>query len=281
MRELWRKAIQLLKEHPVLWVPLACASATSYYLNWLRRLINNQIIIWARTSHSVLGGVLPKYDPDYSWMHRALLISAPIAICIQFAIACGYVLAFYFSARFVQARLGNDKRGSNTILSSAKSRWKSILIFSLKLIVFMAILLAATDMPLIELLRIFHKTYIPAPWFVPVTGVVVFVALALLMIPAAIRLIADEPLPEVSARMKKQACFIAVLAGVTGLAISQVASMAVRALESSFQPDRWIRDFVLLPADAIASDLPLAALWVVLALIAYRDLQMPEIPSPS
>lgn len=281
MRELWRGSLELLRRHPVLLLPLACASLSSYSLTSLRKFLWHRIVASLTTSHSVLGGTVPVYDPDYRLIHKAAAISAPIGYSINFAIACGYTLAFFCSAMLVSSTLTDARCDSGGVLKSVRARWKPILIFTLKLFILAELAVPIITIAMLKLLDAAHRRGLLGSQLANVESILAYSLMAWLLIPSAIRLVAKNPKISVPPNLKRTAFYTAVLAEAASLAINLLLPAAATAIARSFGPDEWLWQFVLWPAATIAGDLPLAFLWATLALVAYQDLLMPAIPSPS
>jgi hypothetical protein len=166
MRDLWRSTVSLLRQHPILWLPVIVVDITTYFLNWIERLLQNhltyQFVSWLGQDHSVLSNKPVYAPPTMSVMMRVALLTAPLPWIARFLSIVLYTTAMLTTA----AILGNIAEAENarpllrTAASTVAMSRRRILGFSVKLLaLFMAsAVLAASLMVLGLRLQTFLET---------------------------------------------------------------------------------------------------------------------------
>lgn len=279
--------MEFLREYPILWLPCVCASLLDYFLNWLQKVIKREAIVALTTSHSVLGGNTSDSDYTYAW-HRALAITAPISLGFLFAIVVAYVAGFVVTACLVREGIGGKRPDLAGAFRSLRTRIGKVLIFSVKLILLFIVLICIVAAVFVAILYALPGHGASHSFFGVRGAISVFMLLmsllvivvAWFMVSESIQLIGDLPAEPVPAWIKTSGWHVAILAAVAGLAINLLTFPAISALLKALRPDQGLCDFFIRSAGAIAGGLPLAFLWIALALLAY-EAQIPEIPCPS
>ncbi len=147
MLEPLRKTVNLVREHPSLWLPLVCVSLADFYLEWLQKIFVRKVNNWFLTAHSALGFTFQApHGSSPSYLMRAGLLTLPTSLGIRVLIFSVYIVGFFLTARMVRALIQEQRPdwASDAIL--CKARLWQILFFSLKLFVifvFAAILTSA------------------------------------------------------------------------------------------------------------------------------------------
>ena len=101
MRNLWRTSLSLLRQYPILWIPVIVARVISFNLHWiddpLRRNVGLRLMPWLMHTHahSVLSGSITTGVPDAVVTRKVMALTTPIHFAIaflgDFALACALI----------------------------------------------------------------------------------------------------------------------------------------------------------------------------------------------
>jgi hypothetical protein len=281
MQDLWRKTVQTLKDFPALLFTSVGASLTSYFLHWFNRIYPRRIFRWLATGHSVLG--FETQSPD-SWgviQKKAILLSAPVSLCLNMTIAGAYVAGFVLTSRLVRDLVQGQRPDLPAAFVFLRARILRVILFAAAILVAIGVGTFLT----IELLNLQSFAALNVSiWFdtqVTISEVVLGSCIAWVLIPFSLRLIADPRSQHFPRKSKTQGRIAAIAAIVITFALNEFSTSLTPSINSAFATEAWLRRFVIWPGVSALLDLPLLFLWVFLGLLAYQDLQVPEIPSPS
>ncbi len=236
---------------------------------------------WLLTNHSVLGFEVQPPDPADAFQRKALLFASPFGLCIRVLIFSAYVAGFLLTARLVRELVQSKQIDWVSALSFLRSRLVRLFLFALALFaVFILILLPASavlNVSVFAPLRgdLSQTTLITAAAFLT------YVVIAWIMIPWSFWLIGDGPSRRVPPRMKKYGRIAAIEVAAIAIVLNYYVSIVTASINLAFEADIWLRKLVIWPSISILEGLPFVLLWVFLAVLAYQDLELPEIPSPS
>jgi len=278
---LWRKTVNMLREHPALCLPLVCASLLDFYQEWLQKVLAREAVNWFMAAHSVLGFSFPPSERSFELVKRALLFALPLSLGLRLLVFCAYVIGFLLTARMVRAVLLEERPNWTCEAILVRSRLWQVLLFSTKLFV-MLILGITLASGLLNLEKLaFLRSDFPFPVLVEGMTLLMFVCVAWILTPASLRLIADRQVQIVQSERKMQARIAAILVGVVIIVLLHFIREATPSIRFRFESDAWLRSFVIWPGITILGDLPQVLLWVFMGLLVHKDLEMAEIPSPS
>lgn len=139
MREIWRKTAELFWERPVLWVPVLCAEFVAYWLFWMERLASRQVVIWLAFKHSALNGALVRRSSasETSLLLKVVSITGPLNWGTYFLNIYLYTLALVVTSVLLEMVFAGSKPDLLLALRSTKLRLLRVVIFSLKIFLFL------------------------------------------------------------------------------------------------------------------------------------------------
>jgi hypothetical protein len=284
MQGLWSKILELIREHPILWLPFVIADLTTFFLNWLQKSVTSWIYHWLLTqhNHSVLGGDYQTLNMDQFARLKAALLSTPLVWGNYYLHTCLYTTSFVITAAFVCCVQDQKKPSFAEVQSLLRQKYRRLLLFALKLfgiyflgsIIFMSI-------PMFLFKSILIGDNFDATAFGSVLDILTSVCVAWILTPAGIRLI-QAPLSEsISSESIKQGRTFAILAAVASVLISYFVMRAEASFSTSSAFDPMFHHMVISPLLSLFVALPYMLLWIAFSLLAAEQKQKPEIQSNS
>jgi hypothetical protein len=220
MQKLCGRVAELLREHPILWLPYLSADLLAIGIWWLRGVTETGIIHWFRTSHSALAGGAAFPRDNYEVLNKALFAVAPIAVASVIAIVWLFVAAILATDAMVGS-VGREQRPNfREMLADLAARWWRALLFALRLLLTFAVFAVGTVALSFYLLYLLHRRDLfTAHWLS--TGLMLLSAgpVAWLVMPAAMRLIGGGAAVHASARTRNQGTILVILAVGIGIAL--------------------------------------------------------------
>lgn len=266
MKELWLETFELIRKHPVLWLPFLCASLAASGLSWFRRIEAKKLAYWLvtrHTTHSVLGG---NSSPslDGATISRAVRVSASLRWGFIYINTCIYTTALVLTATFVGMILCGQGLNLSGAREALRAYPKRILLYSLKSWLLFAILTAFVVFPI---------TYFTTPmWkysqavssaFSIGEALLTSLCTSWIMAPIAIRVLRPVEAYEVSAEDKRLGRFAYMLAAVASIALSRLLDPLFMKLTSNLSISKGVLNF-----SSVITDCPYALLYIALALLA-------------
>jgi hypothetical protein len=282
MQELVRKTIEVIRSRPILLLPLLGADQTVLYLEVLRRIASKKIMVWSMTTttRSVTGAIIQLPVAPVEARNRALLLLGPIGWTNNFVHIVLFTAAFVVTASLIRGAPAGAPLQWRDAFDTAWKRRAGILFFALKF--FGAIAAAAAlSVALAELDRVTDWLRVAGPWATGVWSIAIASLIAWLLAPPALRLVNPALAKPLQAQLKRSARLVCILCGVT----STVLSLALQNLKfppevlSSF--NAWFWNYPVPSLESALIALPYLPMWIVLALLAFAQEPMIEIPSPS
>jgi uncharacterized membrane protein len=269
MRELWRKTVEVLKAHPSLLFPLVCASLANFCLGWLQKTATHFVIHRFLAGNSVLGFAIPAADATHAYVRQSMLLLLPFSLAVRVLAFCLYVGGFLLTARLVRdAVCGQslDWRGAAQFL---RARLGRIFLFSWVVLLFSALVgVLGSAVFAVQTFLLLHG-YLSFMAAARIATFLVAAVLLWIMLPSALRLIADAPEEEIPAHRK----LLGRIAGVVAAAMVSVLIACAASLNPhiavAFENQAILRNCILGPAISIVEDLPLGLLWVFLGVLQF------------
>jgi hypothetical protein len=283
VKETWRKTVELLRAHPIFWLPLIGVDLSALYQDQLRKFAAKKLAIWLMTvhSHSALGGDFTSTNIDHSSMTRAALLAAPLTWGSYFLRVCLYTAGFLFTATLVRMVLEEQKPSLMGAFGSLRAGIRQVLWFSTKLLAVCALIMIPCSLALGELqVGLYQRTSL-APYFLLLEFIPLSACIAWLIAPAGMQLIQSNTAQPVTAEVKRLGRLYAIFAAAASAILGSVIQWAIPQVEATLNMDPWLRWLVVPPVESLLTAIPYLLLWVVLTLLVSPDLQMVEIPSPS
>jgi len=269
MLKLWRKTIEFIRKHPILWVPYLCADVAASCITWLRQLAAKVIFHWVAVAHmrSVLGGEITTTNLDHA-ARKAMLLSAPLSWVTSYVNACLYVAALILTAALIAMILRGEKPELAAALPTLRTDSKTLLIYALIFCAVSLVLGALIVLPIGYLLSVRIRA---DQWLfsVAVLGeqLLSLICSAWIMAPLAISLIRPANAAAVSAERKKLGREFAMLAGATTIILEQLSALLIiRHLRFSH-----VGLALFDPLNSLVVNSPFILLFIALALIAAED----------
>jgi hypothetical protein len=163
MRILWRSTTSLLRQYPILWLPVLVAEIVNFNLRWFERLLlrplRHQLILWFSQAHSVLSTTPVPIQPTGSIMIKTALLTAPLEWGMQFLCAAVTVASLVATAAILQSIAKTGRGSLRAVIAPITSSRRRILIFSLQLFAFGVIagIVIAIFLPLLSTLYLPYK----------------------------------------------------------------------------------------------------------------------------
>ncbi len=103
MDELWRKASELLRERPLLWVPVLVADLLAFLISLGSSALVRVVVLPRLLGHSVLGGPTLQQQLTPAALEHANLLAAGITIPANFLRLVCYAMALVTTLVLVHA----------------------------------------------------------------------------------------------------------------------------------------------------------------------------------
>jgi hypothetical protein len=135
MRTLWRSTVSLLRQYPVLWLPVLLAAFINFNLRWItdffRHWLIQRILPWLSEGHSVLSNAPVYGGLSQQAINKAILLVSPLEWATRFLsdliLACALVATAAILHSIAQTGRGSLRYAAVPIRSSGSR----IAIFSL------------------------------------------------------------------------------------------------------------------------------------------------------
>ena len=267
MQEICRRMTELLRNHPILWLPYIAAHLLAICLWQFRGLAEKGIFHLFTTghSHSVLGGDIAFHRYDSATLARASIAYAPIGIATIVAVVCLFVAALLATANIVDSIEREQRPEGREILKSLAAHWRKIILFALRFLITFGAFAAATMIPSYYLLYLAHRQdLLTSFWLVDGLMLIVVGCTAWLIMPATMRLLGGETVVQVSAQTRNQGAILAILAVEAGAVIG----FFVPKLEASMMLNTRWEITALSVFNSVIANAPDALLFIALALLA-------------
>lgn len=267
MQKLCGRVAELLRMHPILWLPYIAADLLAICLWRLRGLAEKGIFHLFTTghSHSVLGGDIAFHRYDSAALARASIAYAPIGIATIIAVVCLFVAALVATAYIVDSIEREQRPDAREILSKLAAHWRRILLFALRFLITVGVFFAGTTLLSYYLLSLAHRQELLTSFWLLAGVILIGVGCtAWLVMPAAMRLIRGEAAVLVSTQTRIRGTILAILAVEAGAAIG----FFVPKLEASMLLNSRWKITALSAFNSVIANAPDALLFIALALLA-------------
>jgi hypothetical protein len=257
---LWRRTATLAREYPGFWLSVIFADLMGFSLRvnklaaieFVDRLFHRMF-----PRHSVLIGII---GDSPTARIPSFVAAALIAFVIQSAPIVLYTIAYFVTARMVWRRVGFES------FSKGSHVGRKILALSIRGLLVGCVAGIAIGLVSVAYLRSrWHVVGLPGTVFAEVMGAVLTSAFAYVMVPPAMRLLAEpaESLNERSIRLGRK-CAIAAVTASTGLLILE--SIVVGIIYGTHAEIRTIQAI-----GSLLAALPYAPLYIALSLLARNE----------
>jgi len=135
MRDLWRSTVSLLRQHPILWLPVAIVEFIDFILTWLRSLLDNyvfhQLLLRQSEGRSVLSTSPLSVEPTHATLQTLKYITFPISLTTLLIYAVLFACALFATAAILQ-RIADTGTGTlRDAVAPIKSSIRRILVYAL------------------------------------------------------------------------------------------------------------------------------------------------------
>jgi hypothetical protein len=262
---LWRRTVTLAREHPALWLPVIFADLAGFSLR-VNKLAVIELVdrLFHRMfpRHSVLIGTIGD-SPNARTLSFAAAVL--ISFVVQSAPVVLYTVAYFVTARMVWGYIGFESA------SKSSHAGRNMIALSIRGLLVGCVAWIAIGLVSVAYLRSrWHAAGLPRTIFAEVLVAVLTSGFAYVMVPPAMRLLAEptEPLNKRSIRLGRK-CAIAAVTASTGLLILE--SIVIGIMHGTHAEMRTIQAI-----GSLVAALPYAPLYIALSLLA-RDEQT-EVP---
>jgi len=224
---LWRKTIELLRKHPILWLPYLGAHLLASALMWLRIFVSRRIIGWCPTVHSVLGAAYPNCGSE-TWGFKLTLIHL-LRAGFEYADHCIFTIELVAIAAITGAILRGQRPSIETVTGSFSRSPGRMLMYSLKIWFLSLLLVALLYAP--AYVETF-STHIRSRWashaFTTAQSMLSLVCYVWIMVTLAFALLRPANAGAVTASEKWQGRTFCILAGVAAYATQSLLNLLVQ-----------------------------------------------------
>lgn len=274
MRKLWQETFGLFRAHPVLWLPYILTELLATFLWRIRNAAAREIFEWLTTSRTVsVFGTMRTENLRYRDQFHMAAVYAPVGLILEFVCVCLFVFALVATARLVDLILGEQEPHLMTALKTTALRWRAILWFSLKsLLVYLAFMAIAA----VLLFGVLWERGAPfqAPLFLSILELLFGTSIALLLTPAALRLLQGARRGIVDANVRKQGVILAVVV----IASSFVLGYSIPKLESGMVLGIPTDLTAVCVANELLANAAISPFFIALSLLALRKPDEAEPP---
>jgi hypothetical protein len=280
MRTLWRTTAYLFWQHPALWLPVVLADLIAFCLRSFQAWMTQAVIRSLVAGHSVLSDTPePLHTLPVAW---AAAFGATRAL-VELLNLCLYTAAMISISILVPALIAQTKMPWQQILSALGESRLRILLFSLKILVLIAVA-GILDIGLITYLPHLHLMFSPIGISRDenIAMITLFLAtIVWLLAPSAVAILRPRESPPVGAIGLRHARIFAAVSILSSVAIYFLSTV----LRPSFAPllTTAFGIQVFWGVASVTSALPYIPLFIALCLIANRDspLAMPPTVDPA
>jgi hypothetical protein len=277
MRQIWRNAVHLFWQHPVLWLPLILADLLAFCLGLLQSFLSHEIAARFFADQS-----LPGNTPEYSRQATALipnqLLTAAFGLVTQLLSICLYTAAFLITAQLVRLILEDLSPNLRSAARSATLHLGAIFSFSLKLFgwAIVSALLLATPVYFF-IFQNHERRLMETPYFTHGLALLVAICVAYFITPAAIELLRSPDSEPVPPKLAWQGCGFSIPTVMVSQAIAFLAQIAERSFLSSSIRAQPIDMQAVHSIASLLSAIPYIFLFIALALIAISAVEDAEL----
>ena len=296
MQTLWRTTASILRNYPILWLPLVAADLVSFGLSWTERRLHHDLILhlvsWLSQSHSVLSSTPVYADPPPYTASVIAILTAPITWVTYFASTVLYTSAMLVTASILANLADNGQprpRSAALALSSSRRR---ILLFSLKLCAIFVLSLPVMGLLFavaFEFQRFLETTaFLPlklqlqlqhADLFGYLTELPILMAIAYMVAPIALKLLQPPgAIPTPQARKAARIATLIVVAVTSTLEI--FLPRVVTTFLQQLNPAPPLVVYIVRTLTSLIAAVPYVLLYIALYLIATPDSPL-AIPPPA
>jgi hypothetical protein len=137
MRDLWRSTTSLLRQHPILWLPVAIIEFINFNLRWLEHLFLNyhfhQLLHRQSEGHSVLSASPMPLMPTHATMLKFETFTIPLSLSTQLLYDVLLACALFATAVILQRIAETGSGMLRDAVAPIKSSIRRILVFALTL----------------------------------------------------------------------------------------------------------------------------------------------------
>ena len=263
MDELWRKASELLRERPWLWVPVLVADLLAFFVSLGSSALVQSVVLPRLQGRSVLGGPIMQAQLTPAALQHANLLAATITIPANFLRLVCYALALVATLVLVHAILRREGNGFALILPAWGRFAGSIVSLSLRALAIYGGIVFITTWVNRALLAHGHRIAVAQGWPEVGFGVLRVALLAFLLAPVALEALARRP-PAPARRWAIQ--LFAFVLGTVSLLLSFFVAANVRSVRID---SLLARSALELTGSWIAA-LPYAVFFVILSVAIVK-----------
>jgi hypothetical protein len=267
MAELWRRASELFWKHPALWLPALGAAVLSFVADLFQRALLRQILL-SHMYHSVLGGGVQPTPANLAALQQASIGSIVLTWGMNFIRILMYVCALVITSALVRRFLTPNDPLRNNLGSELRTRAAGIFGLGLRALAIYALgtlLFAYTTRALISHHRL---SVVRSPWFPGSSLALLTVALALLLAPPALRLLARSA---TDSRTSAKAQIVALAMGLASFALSIfITTTSARIILTSAPAQRMLLEGLA----SLVATVPYIVMYIALGLLAMEVVNM-------
>lgn len=269
MQKLCGKAVELLRNNPILWLPYIAAELLASCLWELRGLVQSGIMHWFTTGHFVMDGKIALTRNNLDAESNGTIACIPIGIAAVVLVVGLFVAALVATSVIVNSIERKQRSDARDILAVLGTHWRRILQFGLRFLATIVVFAAGITGLLYYLLFRAHSQY---PYHLPfwLLAGMLLVAVgctAWLVMPPAIRLLRGGEVVQVSVRTRNLGTVLAILAAEAGAVIG----FFVQKLEAPILLNSQLEITALAAFNSVITNAPDALFFIALALLTNES----------
>lgn len=260
MGELWQELVELLRQRPLLWVPVLVADLLGYLCNLGRVATLRAFVLHQTAQHSVLGGAVMHGQLSASALRSTTVVALLLTWLSYFVRILLYAVALVVTAQLVRRAREHQREAPRDATASAAAHWGGILELSLRALAIYALAALLYSLLTQWLTRHNDTGLLHTAWLGNGALLVVLMVLAVTLPPVAVRVLAGTvPEPRMAALSQQLAISLLLLVAMLGLFVGNSRQLA------------QVTPAVRYPLEAVASlvvALPYVLLFVGLSVLA-------------
>jgi hypothetical protein len=281
MHEALRKTAKLVQDYPLLLAPLAASCWLSYYLEWFLRSATHFMLHHWLMGHSVFGYSVPEADPTHEYVRRGMMLLLPFGLAMRVLIFSVTVAAFVLTARLARLLDSSSRLNWRGALIALRVRLGRVVLISGAVLVLFGATMALS--PAIASLEpfAFLRDHYSFMTIVRGTLMVCAAVVAWLLTPFFLKLIADHWADPISPQTKLWSRIAAIAVAFVLILLQAYVTDWTPRINFALEDVPLLRHHIVWPIVSFLMNLPLALLWIFLAVLQNEGPETVEVPGPS
>ena len=192
MGELWRDVTEMMREHPVLWVPVLVAEFLGYWVKVGTNALVRAEVLSQMQYHSAVGGAM-RQPLSQSAVRNATMVAIPLSWGSNFLRLLLYASALVATAALVRAFAMRERRPGAEVLPALRTRSWGVVELAVRALVVFVVAAALVGALAPYLAAHGHAKMLRSPWFSLGLGFAVLLLVAATIMRPTLRVLARRP----------------------------------------------------------------------------------------